>query len=115
MTQGHLSTLMLSVVLADTDVYSQLLIKVSGDPLIIWDGPRASDRDLWAWTNWVKGAARATMAVFTAALSLETKWYLPVLAPNLFESLQVVWARRHMSADIKSIAFEPCLKIGVQS
>ncbi|CAE7353633.1 unnamed protein product [Symbiodinium sp. CCMP2592] len=75
------------------------------DPLVVWDGPPPADRDWWAWTQWVKGACRATMAVFTAALSLHCKWDLSILAPKLYESLQCVWARRDMGSDITTIAF----------
>ena len=64
-----------------------------GDPLVLWDGPHPADGQWWAWTHWVKGAARATMAVFTAALSIQCGWDLAVLRPALYESLQCVWAR----------------------
>ena len=81
--------------------------------MVLWDGPEVGRT--WAWTHWVKGAAWATMAVFTAALSINCKWELAVLCPKLYESLQCVWARRIMQKDLKSIAFEARLFLLVVS
>ena len=46
-------------------------VRISGDPLLLWDGPPHPDNRDFAWTYYLKGAARATMALFAAVICLK--------------------------------------------
>ena len=75
------------------------------DPLILWNGPPVQGRTS-GWTHFVKGAARAAIALFCTALAMRAEWDLRVLAPALWESLVQISCRRVMSVDLTSICFQ---------
>ncbi len=67
-------------------------------PLLLYQGPVQDlpgphESSPWFWTHYVKGAARATTALFVAHVCFQQNWGLQVLKPILFETLQLVHCR----------------------
>ena len=83
----------------------------SGQPLLLWDaklkGEPLSDSTRAGWCAYLKGAARSSMALFIAAMAMKNDWNLPILAPQLYTSLQVIHCRRGiLSTDLANVALE---------
>ena len=49
----------------------QINCVTSGDPILLWDGPGHGDNRKHAWVYYLKGAARASMALFTAVIAVK--------------------------------------------
>ncbi len=81
-------------------------------PLLLYQGPvkdlpGPDESSPWFWTHYVKGAARATTALFVAHVCFQQNWDLQVLKPILFETLQLVHCRvGAVSTDATTIALE---------
>lgn len=78
---------------------------------MLWDaklkGEQLSDSTRAGWCAYLKGAARSSMALFIAAMAMKNKWNLPILAPQLYSSLQVICCRRGiLSTDLANVALE---------
>ena len=84
---------------------------ISGQPPLLWDaklkGEQLSDSTKAGWCAYLKGAARSSMALFIAAMAMKNDWNLPILAPQLYISMQVIHCRRGiLSTDLANVALE---------
>ena len=80
---------------------------MSGDELLLWQGPgQGNSQQEYFWTNFVKGAARSATLLFLLALTKGAGWELQVLHPQLYETVLAIHCRCDTCLDVQAAAYQ---------
>ena len=80
---------------------------MSGDELLLWQGPgQGNSQQEYFWTNFVKGAARSATLLFLLALTKGAGWELQVLHAQLYETVLAIHCRCDTCLDVQAAAYQ---------